>query len=270
MPLTDYHTHSYRCGHAIGTMDEYIESAISKGVEEIGLTDHLHLYFDPPESRDPRWAMAEDQFPIHYEEMLALRDRYRGRANVRVSVEADYVQGHEDALRTILESYDFDYILGGIHFMDGWLIDDPEQAHRYLEERIAEIYRRYFANVQRAMRLGVFDVIAHFDLPKKFGHLPEEDLTDLVGETLDVARETDTVLEVSTAGLRKPTGEIYPSPVILGMMRERDIAIVLSSDSHDPADVGYGYDISLELVRQAGYDEVATFDGGVRTLKRIG
>ena len=270
MALTDYHTHSYRCGHAIGTMDEYIESAISKGIEEIGLTDHLHLYFEPPARRDPRWAMAEEHYPPHYEEMLELRERFRGKINVRVSVEADYVQGHEDTLRDILDSYEFDYVLGGIHFMDGWLIDDPDQAHRYHEERVAEIYRRYFANVQRAMRLGVFDIIAHFDLPKKFGHLPEEDLSELVAETLDIAKETDTVLEVSTAGLRKPTGEIYPSKVILDMMRARDIPIVLSSDSHDPNDVGFGYETSLALVREAGYDTLATFEGRVRTMKKLG
>lgn len=270
MTLTDYHTHSYRCGHAVGTMDQYIESAIAKGIDEIGLTDHLHLYFDPPDKRDARWAMAEDQYPAHYEEMLELRERFRGRINVRVSVEADYVHGHEDALRSILDSYEFDFVLGGIHFMDGWLIDDAEQAHRYLEERVAEIYRRYFANVQRALRLGVFDVIAHFDLPKKFGHLPEEDLSDLVAETLDVAKETDTVLEVSTAGLRKPIGEIYPARVILAMMRERDIPIVLSSDAHDPADVGFGYEASVALAREAGYDELATFERRTRTMKRLG
>lgn len=270
MALVDYHTHSYRCGHATGTMDQYIESAISKGLDEIGLTDHLHLYFDPPEKRDPRWAMAEEHYPVHYEEMLELRERYKGKIAVRVSVEADYLHGHEDALRAILDSYEFDYVLGGIHFMDGWLIDDPDQAHRYLEERVAEIYRRYFVNVQRAMRLGVFDVIAHFDLPKKFGHLPEEDISELVAETLDVAKETDSVLEVSTAGLRKPTGEIYPSQVILGMMRERDIPIVLSSDSHDPEDVAYGYDTSLALVREAGYDTLATYEARVRTTKKIG
>jgi histidinol-phosphatase (PHP family) len=270
MTLTDYHTHSFRCGHAVGTMDQYIESAIAKDITEIGLTDHLHLYFDPPEKRDPRWAMAESEYAAHYEEMLGLRERYRSRINVRVSVEADYVAGHEDELRAILDAWKFDFVLGGIHFMDGWLIDDPEQTHRYREERIAEIYRRYFANVQRAVRLGVFDVIAHFDLPKKFGHLPEEDLSDLVAKTLDLVKETDTVLEVSTAGLRKPTGEIYPSKVILRMMREREIPIVLSSDAHDPADVGFGYETSLALVREAGYDELATFEGGLRTMARIG
>lgn len=270
MALTDYHTHSYRCGHAVGTMEEYIESAIAKGIDEIGLTDHLHLYFDPPEKRDPRWAMAEDQYLAHYEEMLELRERYRGRINVRVSVEADYVHGHEDELRAILGAYEFDYVLGGIHFMDGWLIDDAEQAHRYLEERVAEIYRRYFRNVQRAMRMGVFDVIAHFDLPKKFGHLPEEDISELVAETLDVAKETGTVLEISTAGLRKPVGEIYPSEVILRMMRERDIPIVLSSDSHDPAEVGFAFDASLALATRVGYTEIATFERGERTMKAIG
>jgi len=270
MTLTDYHTHTHRCGHAVGTTEEYVESAIAKGIDEIGLTDHLHLYFEPPEKRDRRWAMAEAEYPEHFEEMLALRERFRGRIDVRVSVEADYIHGHEDELRAILAEYEFDYVLGGVHFMDGWLIDDPEQSHRYLEERVAEIYRRYFVNVQRAMRLGAFDVIAHFDLPKKFGHLPEEDITDLVAETLDVAKQTDTVLEVSTAGLRKPTNEIYPSKTILRMMRERDIPIVLSSDAHDPNDVGFGYETSLALVKEVGYEELATFERGVRAMKSIG
>jgi histidinol-phosphatase (PHP family) len=268
--LTDYHTHTYRCGHAIGTLDEYIESAIAKGIGEIGLTDHLWLYFEDPAKRDSRWAMPEDQYAEHYAEMLAMRDRYRGRINVRVSVEADYIEGAEEQLTEILGRFEFDYVLGSVHFMDGWLIDDPEQAHRYREERVAEIYRRYYRRLQKAIALGAFDLLAHFDLPKKFGFLPEEDLSDIVGETLDMVREADLAIEISTAGLRKTVGEIYPSPWILGEMRKREIPISLSSDAHDPLEVGIDYARSIAAVREAGYSEVAVFEARERRLLPLG
>jgi len=270
MTITDYHTHTFRCGHAVGTMRDYVDAAMRAGVTDIGLTDHLWLYFAPTAERDSRWAMAEDQFDAHYAEMLEVREEYRGRIDVRVSVEADYVAGHEDELLAILRRYEFDYVLGSVHFMDGWLIDDPEQAHRYREERVAEIYRRYFANIRSAIRLGCFDVLAHFDLPKKFGFLPEEDLTAVVTETLDLAKAMDVAIEVSTGGLRKPVAEIYPAPSILRAMRSRDIPIVLSSDSHAPEEVAFAFDRSIAFVREHGYDELVVFEGRERRAVPLG
>jgi histidinol-phosphatase (PHP family) len=264
--LTDYHTHSWRCGHATGTMREYVEAAIRAGIGEIGLTDHLYLYFLPLSERNPEWAMPEEQYDEHYREMLALRDEYRDRINVRVAIEADYAEGHEDELLAILARYEFDYVLGSVHYMDGWMIDAPENAGRYREEVVADIFRRYFRRLQQAMRLGAFDLIAHFDLPKKFGLLPEEDLTAVVGETLDVAADTGVALEISTAGLRKPVGEIYPSPVIVREMAKRQIPVSLSSDAHAPAEVGHGYDRSIALLRECGYREIATFQRRRRTM----
>ncbi len=268
--LTDYHTHTFRCGHAVGTMDQYVEAAIARGIGEIGLTDHLYLYFEDPNRRDVRWAMPEDQFPVHYQEMLAVRDRYRDRINVRVSVEADYIEGFETELMQVLDGYEFDYVLGSVHFMDGWLIDDPEQAHRYKEERVAEVYRRYYQRLQKAIELGAFDVLAHLDLPKKFGFLPEEDISALVAETLDAIEAHDLAVEVSSAGLRKPIGEIYPSRVILEQMRRREIPIVLSSDAHAPEEIGADYDQSLSLVRSVGYENLVVFDRRERQSLPIG
>jgi histidinol-phosphatase (PHP family) len=264
--LTDYHTHTWRCGHATGSMSEYVEAAMKRGITEIGLTDHLWLYWLPPDQRPREWAIIESDYDAHYSEMLETRERYRGRINVRVAVEADFVDGHQEQLREILSRYKFDFVLGAVHYMDGWLIDAPENEFRYREQRVAEIYRRYFLNLQKAMRLGLFDVIAHFDLPKKFGFLPEEDLSALADETLDVAAETAVVIEVSTAGLRKPVREIYPAPRLIAELRRRDIPIVLSSDAHAPEEIGADYDQSIALVRQAGYTELAAFEGRQRRM----
>jgi histidinol-phosphatase (PHP family) len=268
--LTDYHTHTFRCGHATGTMREYIEAAIARGIGEIGLTDHLWLYFEEVSRRNPEYAMAEDSYAAHYAEMVALRDEYRGRINVRVSVEADYIQGRESDLLAILGRFEFDYVLGSVHFMDGWLLDHPDFADRYRQERVAEIYRRYYARLGKAVELGCFDLLAHFDLPKKFGFLPEEDLSAIVGKTLDAVAAKKLAIEISSAGLRKPIGEIYPARAILREMRSRDIPIAFSSDAHAPQEVGADYEKLLELARSEGYDQLVVFERRQRRAAALG
>ncbi|MGH9458021.1 MAG: histidinol-phosphatase HisJ family protein [Thermoanaerobaculia bacterium] len=268
--LTDYHTHTWRCGHAIGTMDDYVETAIRRGIAEIGLSDHLWLYFDPPERRDARWAMSEEEYEAHYTEMLATRERFAGRIEVRVSVEADYFEGREDDLLAILRRYDFDYVLGGIHFMGEWLIDDPDQRHRYDAESVAAIYRDYYRRLRSAVRSGAFDLLAHFDLPKKFGHVPESDIAEDVAETLDAVAESGIAVEISSAGLRAEKPGMYPAPSILREMRRRGIPIALSSDAHDPRDVGFGYDALVEAAHAAGYRSLVTFQRRERRMMPLG
>lgn len=268
--FTDYHTHSYRCGHASGRMREYIEAALRRGVEEIGLTDHLFLYFQPPAERSERWAMPESQYDEHYDEMLHLRDEYRGKINVRVSVEADYDSAHEKQLASILSKYDFDFILGSVHFLGEWMIDDVEQSSRYRSERVVAIYRRYYEQIRALAGSGLFDVVGHLDLPKKFGYLPEEDLGPDIDLTLDQIAKAGLAVEVSTAGLRKPVGEIYPSRPLLAQMRARDIPIVLSSDAHSSEEVAADYRLSVPLVLEMGYSELVTFDKRERSHERIG
>jgi histidinol-phosphatase (PHP family) len=268
--LTDYHTHTYRCGHAVGRLEEYVEAAIARGIGELGLTDHLFLYFLDAADRNDEWAIREEEYDAHYDEMLAVRERYRDKLNVRVSVEADFVAGHETALAQLLARYEFDYILGSVHFVDGWLIDDPATAHRYDEQSVADVYERYYAALQQAIERAPFDLIAHFDLPKKFGHRPERDVTPHVLRTLDAVVARGIAIEVSSAGLRKPAGEIYPSPSILAEMRRRDVPIALSSDAHKPTEVGAHYDTLLKAVATAGYRELVVFDRRERRTQPIG
>lgn len=257
--LADYHTHSYRCGHARGTMLEYVEQAIDR-LDEIALTDHFFLYFQAREERSVRWAMAEDEFPSHYDDMTALRDGYARLINIRVGVEVDFVPGAENDLAGALAPYRFDVILGGVHFLDEWMLDDADQSNRYRCESVTEIYRQYYRTLLQAVDSGLFDVVAHFDLPKKFGYVPQEDVSREIEDVLDAMADRRVALEVSTAGLRKPIGEIYPSEPLLRSAQQRRIPIVLSSDAHDPSEVGYRFDFALQTLARCGVREIASFE----------
>lgn len=260
--IADYHTHTYLCGHASGTLPAYVEIALDRGVDEIALTDHLFLYYEDPRDRDPSLAMREEQYADHYDAMKLVQCQYRGRINVRVSVEADWVSGAEDRLREILARYDFDFVLGGVHAIDGWLIDAPGDLAHFERMPLEEIYRRYFEEIRLAAESGLFDVIAHIDLPKKFGHRPPERVRPFILETLDCVKESGCAVEVSSVGYRDPVRECYPSPWIVGAMREREIPIVLSSDAHAPAEVAYDFDRLVPMLLDSGYRSIVTFDRG--------
>jgi histidinol-phosphatase (PHP family) len=257
--LVDYHTHTTRCGHASGSMEEYVERALALGLAEIGFSDHIPLYFLPPEKRDRTLAMAEAELPEYVESVLRLRQRYPD-FTLRLGLEADYFPGHEETLRRLLEPYPWDYVYGSVHFLDDWGFDDPRHVDRYLSWDVDELYRRYFDHVRTAAATGLFDVMGHLDVIKKFGHRPTGDPSPLYAEVAAALKAADVALEVSTAGLRKPVREIYPGPDLLAHCARLGVPVALGSDAHSPAEVGFAFDRALEALRSAGYRETVRFE----------
>ncbi len=115
---------------------------------------------------------------------------------------------------------------------------------------------------------GAFDVVAHFDLPKKFGFLATETIAE-VEEVLLSCQKQNMVLEINTAGLYKPIGEAYPSLAILQKARDFGLHLCLGSDAHKPQEVGRGFDIALSLARKAGFQNLVAFEKRKRTLYPI-
>ena len=133
-------------------------------------------------------------------------------------------------------------------------------------------YRAYFALLGRAARSGLFDIMAHPDLIKVMGHRPSPALAldALYEEAAEAFAAGGVAVEVSTAGLRKPVGEIYPDAALAEMLVDAGAAFVLSSDAHAPELVGHEYDRAVDTMRQWGIDEVATFSGRSRTMEALG
>ncbi|HAG07110.1 MAG TPA: histidinol-phosphatase, partial [Peptococcaceae bacterium] len=208
MPV-DYHVHTYRCGHAEGDPSAYLAVARARGLREIGFADHIPLYFLPRTARDPSLAMAEEELPRYVSEIKALQTAYPGIA-VRLGIEADYVPGYEKELACILGTYRFDYVIGSIHYLDGWGFDNPEQLAGYEGRDPDELYRAYFTLLGEAAASGLFDIIAHPDLIKKFGCRPATDPAPLYETAAAVFARAGVCVEVNTAGPRGPPPGNYP------------------------------------------------------------
>jgi histidinol-phosphatase (PHP family) len=119
----------------------------------------------------------------------------------------------------------------------------------------------------------MFDVLAHPDLVKVWGRdapRPGGDLRRFYDLAMDGIAESDVAIEVSTAGLRKPVGEIYPAPAFLEMCLEAGRPVALSSDAHEPEHLAFAYDRAVELLGSLGVEELAVFDRRVRRMEPLG
>jgi histidinol-phosphatase (PHP family) len=267
--LPDYHVHTFRCGHAGGASREFVEKAIERGLAEIAFTDHIPLYFLPKGDRDPSLAMREDQFEGYLDEVRRLQEEFRGRIAIRLGLEADYAEGHEEALARWLARADWDIVLGSVHWVAGDWIDAPGSAARFPREGTQRLYAEYYRLLAKAARTGFFDVLSHFDLPKKHGHRPASPLEDAEAAAVEATRDAGCAIEISSAGLRKPVGEAYPEPRLLARLVAAGVPVTFSSDAHAPAEVGWGYERTLEIARSCGVRQFVTLEGRRKIVHRL-
>lgn len=267
----DTHTHTARCGHAGGSDEAYVEAAIARGLGAIAVTDHLPFYWLPAEEHDPTLAMAMDELPRYVEAVLDLKARYRDRIEVLLGIEADFVTGHEEALAALLERYPFDVVLGSVHWLDGWWVDAPSSLPRYRAgaEEVERIWARYAELVIQAAGCGLFDVLCHLDLAKKYGFRPQLPFAGRQADVVEAVAASGCAVELSSAGRRKPVGEDYPADGLLADLAAAGVPFVLSSDAHAPAEVGWGFAESVTRARAAGLDRVWMFRGRRRSSARL-
>lgn len=255
--MIDLHLHTSRCGHATGTVIDYVEAAREAGLRTICFTDHLPMPADYPQ----HYTMGPGEIGAYLEDVrvAAAYAAETGGPEVLCGVEADWLPGHVSFTRDMLTTLDLDMVLGSVHFLDDWAFDDPDLIDRYLSVETDALWERYFAEFAAAAGSGLFDVMAHPDLVKKFGSRPSIDPSPLYERTADAIAEGGCAVEVNTAGLRKPAAEIYPSLALLAACRRRGVPATIGSDAHDPREVGAGGASARALLLEAGYRSVVVF-----------
>jgi histidinol-phosphatase (PHP family) len=262
--IVDYHMHlrlpesgpvgSYSADYA----EEYVEQAREAGVDEIGFTEHIFKFRESKPLWEIDW-MRERCTDDLDDYVSAIQEAKSRELPVKLGLEVDFFPGIERALADLLEPYPWDYLLGSVHFVDGFSIDqEPGLVHRI---PVGEAWRRYFVWLRDAARSGLFDSLSHPDLIKFFGmRTTDEEAHYLYVETADAIEAAGVCVEISTAGLYKPVGELYPDRELLAACHERGVPITLASDAHVPAHVGRDLDHAVALARAAGYETVTVFD----------
>jgi histidinol-phosphatase (PHP family) len=271
--LTDYHLHlrpddegtTVEKYYTAENVERYLAAAAAAGIEELGVSEHVYRFRAALELWDhPLWGEnAVDDIDAYCEFVRS--------TPLRLGIECDFIPGAEERTEALLSAREFDYVVGSVHFVgegnaavdhEGWDVwegdGDPD-----------EIWRRYFEAVAASARSGLFDILAHPDLVKIWGRarpLPERDLRAFYEPAVEAVAESGIAVEISTAGLRKPVGELYPARQFAELCRDAGASFALSSDAHLPEQVGYEYDRALELLESLGVGEICVFEGRNRRL----
>jgi len=257
--MVDYHTHSI-LSDGQNTYEEMVQVAIAKGLDEIGFSDHICLKpFD--------WAVRMEDIPVMTEQITDLKSKYKDQIAIRYGIEVDYFLGYEMELKELIDKIPVDYVIGSVHFIDDWNFDSDKSL--YGKWTNDELYHKYFGLIQQAANSGLFDVIGHLDIIKKFSIYPESNQDKLYEETIKVIKANNLVVELNTGGIDRPCAEYHPGHKLLEFCYKYRIPLTLTSDAHRAADIARHYEGATETLRQIGYTEIVGFSKRVRRMIRL-
>lgn len=249
--LYDSHMHTTLCKHAKGAPTEYAKQA-----EKIGLKGIIFTCHNPgPKGWDERVRMSMAQFPTYLKMVEEVREEWNGRLDIRLGLECDYYPGFESFLEELLTKAEFDYILGSLH------PGHPYYKDQFYKGSVLNFQKLYFKHLAMAAESGLFNTLSHPDLIKNL--YPNEwhvdQLMDDIRHNLDRIARTGVAMELNTSGLNKRVKEMNPGPEILAEMADRQIPVVLGSDSHAPDRVGADFIQAMDLLEDAGYRTLTYF-----------
>ncbi|SMB96459.1 histidinol-phosphatase (PHP family) [Desulfonispora thiosulfatigenes DSM 11270] len=242
--LVDLHVHAIGHDdrkHNLDNLIPYLEKAKTMNIKEIGFADH-DRYFDILNLN-------------LYEDLQKLYPEIK----INVGLEVDYFPDKIFEITKIINKFDFDYIIGSVHYIDEWMFDSDKQKQGFLEKDIDEVYKQYLSRIVGAAQTGLFPLIGHLDLIKIFGFKPTKNISETFLEAIKLIQKTGVVIELNTNGWYKPVNELYPSEELIKLCFNYNIPITLSSDAHQAEHVGRDVDKALNLAKKCGYKKIATF-----------
>lgn len=272
--ITDYHVH-LRADELDASPDDhftpanierYVQAASEAGVDDLGCAEHMYRFTE---------ALSIWSHPFWQEWATDDLDRYCEAVTaspIKLGIEADFIPGAEDRIDNLLSSRPFEYVIGSVHFIGDKSLDTEDFTVWDERSDPDEIWRRYFETVALAARSGLFDIIAHPDLVKVWGRarqLPSRDMRFFYEPAIEAIAEAGVTVEVSTAGLRKAVGEIYPAPGFMEMCVDAGTTFALSSDAHQPDQIGFEYDQAFDFLAAHGVKELAVFNDRQRHLEPL-
>lgn len=259
--LYESHLHTPLCGHATGLPGEYAAVACRLGFKGIIVTCHAPM----PHGYSARIRMSATEFDRYVAMVREAADEWRGRVDVRLGLESEYVPGFEWWIGELHQRAHFHHVLGSVHQHAG------EYLQSYFHGDWVDFQRTYFRHLAEAAESGFYDTISHPDLVKNQNpsEWKRERVWDDILRTLDRIAAAGTAMELNTSGRHKTVQEMNPGPEVLAEMRARNIPVVLGADAHEPRRVGDHYVEALRLLRGIGYEEISFFLDRQRQAVRI-
>lgn len=249
--LVDLHSHTtFSDGHSSHT--EMYQAAQDKGIAIYGITDHLCFH-------DNFWTTPKHRFPEMRDTFREMKLHANG-TKLLFGMEVDYVLGCEQEVARLKQENQWDYIIGSVHYIGDWNIDS--NVDDWVGKDVNATYAQYYDLLEKMVESRLYDIVGHFDLPKKYGFHATEDFTPKVAAIGRKIKEANMAYEINTAGRIKVCNELYPTPSIVRLLFELGVDVTLGSDAHHRDNVGQFFDEALNLLHEVGYRRICYFEKG--------
>jgi histidinol-phosphatase (PHP family) len=256
----DYHMHT-KLSDGANTHEEMVLSAINKGFNEIGFSDHFCIKYPV------KWAVNSEDITLLEKKVYEMNEKFGDQINILFGLEVDYFPEYENEIGKVLQRFNFDYIIGSIHFLDEWNYDTDKS--RYSEFNNDYLFEWYFSDLQKAVKSGLFDYMAHPDLIKKHRIRPETSKTLLYRETSKVFAGENVAFELNTSGRDRPCREFFPGSDLISELQIAGVPVTLGSDSHTADQIGRYFSEAKALLREAGYKSMVRFNKRKRIVEPL-
>ena len=171
-----------------------------------------------PQDDFDNWRMNADKLDEYVAKVRQAQKDFP-QLTIRLALEVDYLPGHEDWIRELAARHPWDYFIGSVHYVsDSWAIDNPHKLSEWKNRDAYEVWAVYFERLTHGGGIGLFEIIGHADLPKKFGHRPSQDCTPLYEKFLDAAK-------------KHPAAPLNSTPPVCGRIAGKFIPAAKSSSS---------------------------------------
>ena len=276
----DYHMHFEKGDYDVEWVRGFFEAAEKRGLSEIGISEHTHtfpefesLYYDDLILDDSfvgefqkKW-LKSNKFKHTLEDYFSFMAKLRGLGyNVKTGIEVCNFQD-QAKVKEILDKYDFDYVIGSIHFLKGWAYDSSEIMAEWENHSLEEIYEWYVQEVEHLCASGLYDLLGHPFNIRLFKHIPDFDVTPYLIRAAEALKKAGMGIDVNTGTYyRYPIAEISPYPDFMKIAAQYGLPPITSSDAHQPEDCGSYNDEAREYLRSFGYKEIIQFSHRKRTM----
>ena len=279
---TDYHMHFEYGDYDENWVKGFFDAAKARGIEELGITEHSHTF---PEFEELYYEdlILDDSFigkfqkswlkknkfkhtiKDYFDFMAKLKEKYP----VKIGIEVCNFQ-NQDKVKKILENYDFDYVIGSVHFLDGWAYDSSEIKSEWDRRDLRDIYEIYTKEVENLAASGLYDVLGHPFNIRLFKYIPSFDVTPYLKRVAKALKNADMTADINTGTLyRYPIAEISPYPDFMKIAKEENLTVMTSSDAHKPEDAGNYIDDAIKYAKSFGFTETVTFNKRKKILNKI-
>lgn len=233
---TNFHTHTFRCNHAVGDFDDIIQEAIAKGIDVLGFSEHGPLPFDNKLNN----RLTVDNLTEYLETGRQKVEQYKDQIKILIGLEVEYFADHHSFYKSLKNDSRIDYLVYGPHFInkDGRLLYTRDNVHSHHDLKV------YIDNCMVALSTGLFSFIAHPDIALARFELDEVS-NKLSDKLISFCIEKDIPIELNAHGLRHGHG--YPRPRFWEQAGKTDVKVLINSDCHDYRQLD---DHNMDILRQ--------------------